>query len=524
VEELTDTDIEEEPDQSHTAHISSMPGAALPGFPLMQEQQPVVPLPLPLPLPAQVQMQLPAQLAHSLPAVPAAGAAAVPPLFSPPPSQAPSVPALRGVPPAAAAVAALRSGSGPLSREGSGLSREEDAAGLLSSRVTDSVLASARRRLAARKQQHHAGPAHMFPPLSPPRRPPRGPAVPLVGGATPQRHGGGGAPASPGLLSPNLMSPPASARRLGRPSAGGIFDEDPDAGSVGWQQLAQSQGLDDDEAAGAETLAHMAAVYRRGSGDLEPPGSLLRRSDFITGHTPTKRSPGRRPETRISDELSPSPFKKPRSFTSTAGADLLEGIPDFRRRLAAAAAEAERGGGATEPAAPGSAPAALRSGGRRLTAKRSGARRGGSGALPFHAAAGAGAAAGSDDAMGDAGAASDSDAGGPEGSDAPIAPVGFELDAAADLIGVGCQQGVPSAATAAGAAAAGCSPPAAAGAAGGLTIAPLSTGLMSPPAPQRRGWGGSDASTPGRPVLNLLASPNFDRLGKWVRAQGAWHS
>jgi hypothetical protein len=437
---------------------------------------------------------------------------AVPPLFTAQQSQFAA--AARGDMSAPLPIPALAQAREHLRTAGSSgsLGRDtDDDSGSMITRM-DSVLASARRRLAARKQQQEqqeqqqSGPG-VFAPLSPPRMPLHGPAGPSAGATTPQRLKGGGdavASNSPGIMSPSLMSPPGgSARRVS------LTAYDDPGSAEGWQHLAQASGLDEEETAGAATLLRMAAVFRRDSGDLEPPGGpVLRRSDFITGHTPTKRGSGLRPETRLSDDLSPSPFKKPRSFSGTTGAELLQGLPDFRRRLAAAAtaadgAEHPQPFGAAPAAAPNTAPgriaasaAAARSGGRRLTAKRS-ARRSAS-ALPFRAAD-----SGADDDMGDAAADSDSDAEGDE----PVGPVGFELDVAAEFIGGGCQDG-------------GASPgararPPSAGALGGL---PLAASLMSPPGRSRAQ--GASATTPGRPAINLLASPNFDRLatGEGARA------
>lgn len=71
--------------------------------------------------------------------------------------------------------------------------------------------------------------------------------------------------------------------------------------------------------AGAETLLQMASIFRRHSTEYE--ASSLKRGDFITGNTPPKRSPGCRPDTRLSDKLSPSPFKKPRGYSSQHAGD-----------------------------------------------------------------------------------------------------------------------------------------------------------------------------------------------------------
>jgi len=307
-------------------------------------------------------------------------------------------------------------------------------------------------------------------------------------------------------MSPHLLSPLASAQQRAL-SAGACYDGEEDPGSAaaqGWQQLAQAQGLDAQEAAGAETLLHMAAVFRRGSGDLEAPGSggaaagdsgavaatALRRSDFITGNTPTKRSPARRPETRLSDDLSPSPFKKAHSLTGDGSSgDLLAGVTDFRRRLAAAAADADAeqqqqleqhaaSGGSSDDAGNASEPhpGVARSGGRRLTAKRS-ARRG-AGALPFRAdgAAAGGADADGDDALDDAMTEADGDH-----ANGGIAPVVFDLGAAGSSM-MAAANGMAS-------------PPA-----GGGSRLAHSQGLLSPPALQSQA------------AMNLLASPKFDQL------------
>ncbi|KIY94715.1 tryptophanyl-tRNA synthetase [Monoraphidium neglectum] len=116
---------------------------------------------------------------------------------------------------------------------------EEEAAGMVG-RAADSVLASARRRLAARKQQQQAGyggPA-AFAPLSPPRRPPRGPAplpaAAACGGMSTPKKGAGRVLDSPGagIMSPSLMSPPASAQRLSAGGGGGYEGGEP----AGWQR------------------------------------------------------------------------------------------------------------------------------------------------------------------------------------------------------------------------------------------------------------------------------------------------
>jgi hypothetical protein len=345
----------------------------------------------------------------------------------------------------------------------------------------DGAHAASRQRLAAHKQAAAGGRAA---PAASPRRPPRGALAsgPSSGASTPKRRGDG-APDSPAihLVSPRLMSPPGAGgggggSRLG--AAGALEGGDAgDADGAGWQQLAQAQGLDAQEAAGAETLLHMAAVFRRGSGELEPPAASLRRSDFITGVTPTKRSPARRPAGRLSDDLSPSPFKKAHSLAAEGGGggDLLAGLPDFKSRLAAAAADADEemvhqradGGGAA-------ATAAQRSGGRRLTAKRS-ARRAGS-ALPFRSDDSGDAE--DDEAMDDA--VGESDGGALPG------PMGFGLHA----------------------------PPAAGFGADGLT-SPLQRGA---------GGGASSSLLSPRPVLPagreaMLTSPKFEVLATGVRPQ-----
>jgi hypothetical protein len=343
-----------------------------------------------------------------------------------------------------------------------------------------------------------------------PRRPPRGAFTSGAssGASTPKRRGDG-APDSPAipLVSPRLMSPP------GAPGGGGgsRLSAGEDADAAGWQQLAQAQGLDEQEAAGAETLLHIASVFRRGSGDLEPPAASLRRSDFITGVTPTKRSPARRPGGRLSDDLSPSPFKKAHSLTAaeaaagaSAGGDLLASLPDFKSRLAAAAADADeelaqeqRAGGSGRAAAGGSAAGTPRSGSRRLTAKRS-ARRAGS-ALPFRSddnGSGSGDADG-DEPMDDAVGESD-------GGSALPGPIGFDL--------------VPGAV------------------ASGFVAGPA--GSLASPLP--RGAAGASSSllsprpmqTPGKEAMAMLTSPKFEVLatgawrqpapGSWVAVQGMW--
>jgi hypothetical protein len=340
------------------------------------------------------------------------------------------------------------------------------------------------------QQQPAGGPA---PPLAPlgivaasPRRPPR-PHAPGSGASTPGRRGGG-MPGSPriDIASPRLLSPLGSTPRGAGAIGYGAADEDP--ASAGWQQLAQSQGLDAQEAAGAETLLHIASAFRRGSGDLEPPGARVagawRRSDFITDNTPTKRSPARRPETRLSDDLSPSPFKKAHSLTGGGGSgEAVAGLGDFQSRLAAADADGDdQAGGQGAPAAD------VRSGGRRLTAKRS-ARRGEGAALPFRAADGD-----RDDDMDDANAD-------PMDGHGGLAPVMFDL---------GTASAFPLAAEPSPRRAASAPPPGGVGAA---------AGLLSPPAAARRGFGAGAtppgvrrASGAGAAVLNLLGSPKFEQL------------
>lgn len=344
-------------------------------------------------------------------------------------------------------------------------------------------LAQARRQPPPLQQQQHHGVLPLFAPAASPRRSTR--SGPNSGMSTPKRLGGG-APDSPhiGVLSPSLVTPP----RGGRQASAGYEGEEPGASAQaqGWQRMAQAQGLDDEEAAGAETLLQMAAVFRRGSGELEPAGGSgpLRRSDFITGNTPVKRSPSRRPDP---GDLSPSPFKRVHSARGPPDADdrTLEGGKPPQRQ--AAAAEKETGGskGLAGGDQSDAEPPALLSGGRRLTAKRS-SRRVGS-ALPFRAAAAAlgadsgGLGGGGDDAMDDA-VTAESDG---RGDGVPGAIAFCDLDAAANhLLSSPPRPVRPS------------------------DVSHLTgVGLMSPPPRGVHGGSGAQGA-----AVNLLSSPKFDRM------------
>ncbi len=221
--------------------------------------------------------------------------------------------------------------------------------------------------------------------------------------------------------------------------------------------------------AGAETLLEMATVFRRSSlsESYEPqPPSSLRRSDFITGHTP-KRSPRNRPASRLSDELSPSPFKRLRSHSRQAGTaaddgpqrDMTEGQTSFGDRLAAAAAEAD--------------------------AAVLGRRRSNAGA--------SGSDAGADDADDDDLDAGDDDEMSPEqaGGEGGVRGGSFRTPQRARLTAAAGDMARSGAAMAAAA------------------------GLMSPPAPRWRGEQAlSAAETPSRSqqLMSMLMSPMFDRM------------
>jgi hypothetical protein len=69
--------------------------------------------------------------------------------------------------------------------------------------------------------------------------------------------------------------------------------------------------------AGAETLLAMASVVEH------EPCSVRCSSDFIAGTTPTKRPARCLPEMRLSDGLSPSPFKKPRGGRLSGSGGLM---------------------------------------------------------------------------------------------------------------------------------------------------------------------------------------------------------
>eukprot|EP00775_Hariotina_reticulata_P010348 gene10348-10505_t len=91
----------------------------------------------------------------------------------------------------------------------------------------------------------------------------------------------------------------------------------PGPGSSRIAHKEESEELNDEETAGAETLLQMAHLLRRESCEFQPPS--LRRSDFITASTPPKRPADKSDLQLMGHPFSPSPCKRARSSRPRPG-------------------------------------------------------------------------------------------------------------------------------------------------------------------------------------------------------------